>query len=617
MLLAVRLLQDAFREQAGRVRLPVVDGNTLHMVLPVDPWTAPIDMVRRNLIEGSEATRPDLIVVCIQMEPSEGVLIRLVPLEVKFREGVMSNRAKAESLKQASSLGTLLYQLLQENPRNDLWRLCGRGFLAEMLDYGFRVYGDRSLTGKEPEEWVTMHQECLARVLDGSATVTVASEGRLLVVDESPLTQAVDLDGDGLEETFILNREDAGALLEEGSVLSETAERIVALLELCGPIEASNATTVGSASSQESTAIESPTSESVSGELGQEHSGHIDGLTRPAVPGEVRQRVTEGLAGFVGNRAAVETLRRAMLRALLTNPPQLPASYLFTGNPSTGKTELARRVARCLGLPFVSLDGRGLGNRERLFELIDGALRDSGQTPVQVETRYQRPVFRYPPFVVFIDEVHLVPRAVQESFLTALEPMDRSVLLADRVALLPEATFLFATTRPSDVDAAFRTRCMEIPLQDYSDEEVAAIVGMAYPNLPDHLRRKIARYGRLVPRIALEVSRELANESLVSEHQERSLDDHLEEVRRTRLIDANGLGLADIEYLELLEGESRPLGERSILAMLTNIDKDRVLEEVEPLVVARLRLARKTDRGREITPEGRRYLLELRRQRRG
>lgn len=617
MLLAVRLLQDAFRGRGGRVRLPVVDGNALHMVLPVDPWTAPLDMVRRSLDEGSAATRPDLIVVCIQMEPGQVVDIRLVPLEVKFRESVMSNRDKVDSLKQASSLGNLLGQILEDSPQNDLWRLCGRGFLAEMLDYGFRVYGDKSLTGKEPEEWVTLHQESLASVLDGTATVTVASEGRLLVVEESLVTQAVDLDGDGLRETFILNREDAGALLEEESVLSETAERLVALLELCGPNEDSDAPTIESASTQVPIATAPPTLEIVNEESGQPHSGNTAGLSPSAVPGEVRQRVTEGLAGFIGNRAAVKTLERAMLKALLTSPPQLPASYLFTGNPSTGKTELARRVARCLGLPFVSLDGRGLGNRERLFGLIDGALRDSGQSPAQVGTRYQRPVFRYPPFVVFIDEVHLVPRAIQESFLTALEPKDRSVLLADRVALLPEATFLFATTRPSEVDTAFRTRCMEITLQDYTEEEVAVIVGMSHPDLPDHLRRKIARYGRLVPRIALEVSSELANESLVSEHQERSLDDHLEEVRRTRLIDANGLGLADIEYLELLEGESRALGERSILTMLTNIDKDRILEEVEPLVVARLKLARKTDRGREITPEGRRYLLELRKQQRG
>ena len=172
------------------------------------------------------------------------------------------------------------------------------------------------------------------------------------------------------------------------------------------------------------------------------------------------------------------------------------------GNPSTGKTELARRVARSLALPFVSLDGRGLASRERLFELIDGRLRDNGQQATRIGTQYQRPELEYPPLVVFVDEVHLVPRPVQESLLTALEPRDRSVLLSDRVARLPQVTFLFATTRPSDVDMAFRTRCTEIPLQDYTEEEVAAIVGLEHPDWPEPLRRRIARYGRLVPRIA-------------------------------------------------------------------------------------------------------------------
>ena len=47
--------------------------------------------------------------------------------------------------------------------------------------------------------------------------------------------------------------------------------------------------------------------------------------------------------------------------------------------------------------------------------------------------------------------------------------------------------------------------------------------------------------------------------------------------------------------------------------MLGNIDKDRFLEEVEPLLVARMQLVRRTGRGREITQEGRRYLIEFRR----
>ena len=86
-------------------------------------------------------------------------------------------------------------------------------------------------------------------------------------------------------------------------------------------------------------------------------------------------------------------------------------------------------------------------------------------------------------------------------------------------------------------------------------------MGLEHPDWPETLRRRIARYGRLVPRIALEFARELANEALVSEYQERDLASHLDEVRRTRLVDENGLGRIDIEYLDLLEREGRPLGE--------------------------------------------------------
>ena len=49
-----------------------------------------------------------------------------------------------------------------------------------------------------------------------------------------------------------------------------------------------------------------------------------------------------------------------------------------------------------------------------------------------------------------------------------------------------------------------------------------------------------------------------------------------------------------------------------IFTMLSNIDKDRILEEVEPLLVSRLKYASRTERGREITSEGREYLVDMR-----
>lgn len=616
MLLAVRLLQDSFRGAARTVRLPVCEDSTIRMVLPVDPYASPLERVRQGFRNSNptlqQATRPDLLVACLRVDGEEGTQIRLVPLEVKFREGKMNARSKKVSLAQANSLGELLHFLLRATPLNELWKLCGSGFLSDILDHGFRVYGDPFVHGRSPEQWVTLHQACLADIARGRVKVSIAEEGRLLVFDESPSSYLEDLDEDGFSETLVVSRDDSRALLEDGLQLSSPVEQVASLFDDYG-MEPEAIEEVGfeEAAGQQTESLY----ESASG-LPQVTGDVIPDPTnieeRTVVTTGVREKVTKAFSGFIGNRAAIDTLKRGVLKALLSDPPQLSASYLLTGNPSTGKTDLARRVAMSLSLPFVSLDGRGLVRRERLFELIDDRLLDDGQQAKRIGIQYQRPVLEYPPLVVFVDEVHLVPKSVQESLLTALEPNDRSVLLTDKVARIPQITFLFATTRPSEVDTAFRSRCTEVPLQDYTEGEVATIVGLNYPGWPEPLTRRIARYGRLVPRIALDFARDLADEVLVSEHPGRKLADHMDEVRRTRQIDENGLGRIDIEYLELLEREGRPLGERNILTMLDNIDKDRFLEEVEPLLVARMNLVRRTGRGREITPEGRRYLNNMR-----
>lgn len=618
MLLAVRLLQDSFRGQGRTVRLPVCEDREIRMVLPVDPYAAPLEKVRQGIRktnpELSEATRPDLLVTCIRFDEDDHTRIRLVPLEVKFRDRRISTAAKAAALAQANSLGRVLHHLLLAPSPSDLWRICGLAFLSEILDHGFRVYGDPNVTGITPDEWTGIHQACLADIASGKVAISIAKEGRLIVFDESPNSSVDDIDEDGTTDTLVVSREDSRALLEDGVTLSEDVDQVTDLLDICGA--ASEIVTTGTGSEAASGNEKVDASEySSSGS-----SPEPEVLPIRAAPSEpsvispnTREQVEGAFSDFIGNRAAIDTLRRGILKAMLSDPPQLPASYLLTGNPSTGKTELSRRVAQALALPFVSLDGRSLASRERLFDLIDDRLRDNDMQAEQIGTQYQRPELEYPPLVVFVDEVHLVPKPVQESLLTALEPTERSVLLKDRLARLPKVTFLFATTRPSDVDAAFRTRCTEILLQDYTEEEVATIVGLQHPDWPELLRRRIARYGRLVPRIALEFARELASEALVSEHQDRDLAGHLDEVRRTRLVDKNGLTRVDIEYLELLEREGGPLGERNILTMLGNIDKDRFVEEVEPLVVARMGLVRRTVRGRELTREGRRYLVEMRR----
>jgi Holliday junction resolvasome RuvABC ATP-dependent DNA helicase subunit len=92
-----------------------------------------------------------------------------------------------------------------------------------------------------------------------------------------------------------------------------------------------------------------------------------------------------------------------------------------------------------------------------------------------------------------------------------LEAADRTVVLTAQVAHMHRATFLFATTRISDVDAAFVSRCDEIQLREYNQAEVAQILRWKLPQhaWPDSVYGEIARLGRYVPRIAIQLAEAL------------------------------------------------------------------------------------------------------------
>lgn len=68
----------------------------------------------------------------------------------------------------------------------------------------------------------------------------------------------------------------------------------------------------------------------------------------------------------------------------------------------------------------------------------------------------------------------------------------------------------------------------------------------------------------------------------------------------------------DIAYLDLLERSNRPVGEQVVLNMLRTVDKDRILNEIEPFL-GRLGFIKHGPQGREITATGKSYILDRRR----
>ena len=633
LLLGTRLIQDSFRDKKTCCGLPVWSGDCIHLILPVDPYDEPFEKIRYQLC-GSKASskRPDLLVVAIKVSRDNPVALKITPVEVKFRgDSSMPYGQLQDALDQASNLGMILDAAWVQTPINELWDLCCSALLAECLDFAFRIYANPSVHQHSPEEWAEVHEAVLADVLNKQAAIIVNASGRLIVFDQSSITSLLDIDNDGRQDTVVVCPTDANHLLCGDDKFSPNA--IIPLLDFSfpsclGSVEAKPESipakeTVEVAVVQPPALTEEPKKEPSEVSVPPTPTPTPTPTTTPPVvdiasksssslvPEDIRKLVNNVFDGFIGNEAAVRLIKNDILSALIDKPPHLSKNFMFTGEPSTGKTELARRIALALNLPFVKLDGRGLVSRERLFELVNGELSQQGLSPSQVGQQSGLPLLDYPPLIIFVDEVHLMPKSIQESLLTVLETVDRTVTLKSFVARMTKTTFLFATTRPSEVDKAFRSRCSDVALREYTVEEVAEMLKGRFPNSwSQEVYLKLAKLGRRVPRVAISLAKDLETAIKVSEHPEKSVEEHLEDVRITHEMDETGLKPLDIHYLEVLKEEGKPVGEQSMVNLLATADKDRITDEVEPFL-RKLGFIRFGGRGREITEKGANYLLAL------
>ena len=335
---------------------------------------------------------------------------------------------------------------------------------------------------------------------------------------------------------------------------------------------------------------------------------------------EARARVNQAFDGFIGNDDACYSIKRSLIVALSAAPigemPKLSKVFLLSGPPSVGKTELARRITNVLGVPFVRLDGRAVRTREKLFDMIDEALLayGVGLEPKHCGERSGMPMLEYPPFAVFIDEIHLVSERTQEGLLTLLEADDRTMLLdgekGRRIAIVQHAAFIFATTKPANLDRAFRSRCIEIQLRRYTAAEVETMVHARFPAMPDSAVEKIATCSRLVPRQAFTMALEIEEEMLLDEHND--IDGCVRRVMYGRGIRfANGATRDDVRYCEVLLREGRPVGESVLMAAMFDVDAVRVSEDIEPWLMLKGYMAIGA-KGRRITLAGEMFVREAR-----
>ena len=297
--------------------------------------------------------------------------------------------------------------------------------------------------------------------------------------------------------------------------------------------------------------------------------------------------------------------------ALIKSPPYLQSAYLLTGNPSTGKTTLANRIAALLGVTFVKLVGTNLKSASELIDQVDNAFDAAGVQPSVTKQGSQGlPEIEYPACLIFIDEIHLVNKKAQEDLLTMTEANDRYVRLRDRICRFPKATFIGATTRDSELDRALRTRFGNpINLRDYNSEEVALMLTVKDANFAEwgeDVRIGIARLARNQPREAERLARKLQRKlSVALEH--LSLNEALERLRLEEGLDRYGLDKQAWAVLLGLARERKSLGKDALAQQLGIVDEEKLVSEIIPALRA-MGLVEQVAGGQKITDRGMNYL---------
>jgi len=215
--------------------------------------------------------------------------------------------------------------------------------------------------------------------------------------------------------------------------------------------------------------------------------------------------------------------------------------------------------------------------------------------------------------VLFIDEIHRMPKAVEEFLYPAMEDFRVDLILGEGVNArtinmpLKPFTLIGATTRTGLISSPLRDRFqLREHLEFYSVEELAEIVRRNAGKLSVEIEAaatvEIAARSRSTPRLANNRLRWVRDYAL-SRADGRITLAVARDALKMQGIDALGLDRQDRKYLKTLVRVfgGGPAGVEAV-AHTMNIAPDTLIDEVEPYLL-RSELVVRTPRGRRVTPQ--------------
>ena len=310
---------------------------------------------------------------------------------------------------------------------------------------------------------------------------------------------------------------------------------------------------------------------------------------------EDRNLRPQSISEMVGQLEVRERLKVVVDAALKRDEPL--GHILFDGPPGLGKTTFATCIPKDLGVNFQLTSGPALQAPKDLVPYLTNADERS---------------------ILFIDEIHRLPKAVEEYLYTAMEDFRIDIVLGEGTNArtinlqVKPFTLIGATTRSGMLTAPLRDR---FPLREhldfYTQEELAEIIRRNATKLDvtieDDAAMEISERSRGTPRVA--------NNRLrwIRDYVTSKADGHISiSLARSAMamqqIDKLGLDNQDRKYLRTIVRVfgGGPAGLEAI-AHTMNAAPETLADEVEPFLL-RTELLVRTPRGRVVTVKATEHL---------